>query len=98
MAESFYRVVDRHEMDGGQSTRILMNRSKVDWCLPSVIQCDVALNDMAKLYINGDKELGLSRHSIPVFRDRRSWQRHEGELLKVLERIVTSRPKLPFLL
>ena len=98
VAELFYRVVDKQEMDGGQSTRILMNRSKVDWCLPSVIQCDAALNEMAKLYINGDKELGLSRHSIPVFRDRRSWQRHEEELLKVLERIVTSRPKLPFLL
>lgn len=25
-----------------------MNRSKVDWCLPSVIKCDSALNEMAK--------------------------------------------------
>lgn len=98
VAESFYRVVDKQEMDGGQSIKVLMNRAKVDWSLPSVLQCDAALNEMAKLYINGDKERGLSRHMIPVFRDRRAWQKHEGEMSKVLQRIITSRPKLPFLL
>ena len=75
-----------------------MNRAKVDWSLPSVIQCNSALNEMAKLYINGDKDRRLKRHHVPVYRDRRSWQKHEGELSKVLERLANSRPKLPFLL
>jgi hypothetical protein len=40
VAESSYRVVDKQEMEGGQSTQVLMNRAKGDWCLLSVIQCD----------------------------------------------------------
>ena len=59
VAESFYRVVEKQEMEGGQTMGILMNRAKIDWCLPSVIQCESALTEIAKLYINGDKELGL---------------------------------------
>ncbi len=85
-------------MDGGQSNSVLMNRAKVDWSLPLVIQCDSALNEMAKLYINGDKDCGLKRHHVPVYRDRRSWQKNEGDLSKVLEHLANSRPKLPFLL
>ena len=79
VAESFYRVVEKQEMEGGQTMGILMNRVKIDWCLPSVIQCESALTEIAKLYINGGKELGLSRHHIPLYRDRRSWQKHQGE-------------------
>ena len=47
-------------MEGGQSMGVLMNRAKIDWCLPSVIQCEFAQKEIAKLYINGDKELGLA--------------------------------------
>ena len=97
-AESFYRVVEKQEMEGGQTIDVLMNRAKIDWCLPSVIQRDSAITEMAKLYINGDKELGLAKRYIPVYRDRRSWQKHEGDMSKVLQRICSSRPKLPILL
>ena len=38
VAESFYRVVEKQETEGGQSLGVLMNRAKIDWCLPSVIQ------------------------------------------------------------
>ena len=85
-------------MEGGQTIGVLMNRAKIDWCLPSVIQCDSSITEMAKLYINGDKELGLAKHHIKFYRDRRSWQKHEGDMSKVLQRISSSRPKLPFLL
>jgi hypothetical protein len=99
VAESFFRVVDKQEMEGGQSTQVLMNHAKVDWCLLSVIQCDSALNEMANMYINGNNEdRGLNKHHIPVFRDRRSWQKHEAELSKLLKHIITSCLKLPFLL
>ncbi len=59
VAESFYRVVEKHEMDGGQSHEVLVNRSKVDWSLPPVIQCEPALTEIAQLYIDGDKARGL---------------------------------------
>jgi hypothetical protein len=47
VAESFYRVIEKQEMDGGQSHEVLVNRSKVDWSLPPVIQCEPALTEMA---------------------------------------------------
>ena len=68
MAESFYQVVQKQEMEGGQSNSVLMNSAKVDWSLQSVIQCNSALNEMAKLYINGDKDRGPKRHHVPVYR------------------------------
>ena len=70
VAESFYWVVEKKEMEGGQTIGVLMNHGKIDWCLPFVIQCELALTEIAKLYINGDKELGLSRHYTPLYRDR----------------------------
>ena len=50
VAESFYRVVEKQDMEGGQTIDILMNSAKIDWYLPSVIQCDSAITEMAKLY------------------------------------------------
>jgi hypothetical protein len=44
-----------------------MNCAKVDWCLPSIIQCDSALNEMASMYINGDNDCGLNKRHIPVY-------------------------------
>ena len=64
---SFYWVLDKQEMEGGQSTQVLMNCAKVDWCLPSIIQCDSALNEMACMYINGDNDCGLNKRHIPVY-------------------------------
>ncbi len=46
VAESFYRVVEKQEMEGGQSNSVLMNCVNIDWSLPSVIQCDSALSDI----------------------------------------------------
>ena len=98
VVESFYRVVEKQEIEGGQTIGVLMNRAKINWCLPSVIQCDSAITERAKLYINGDKELGLAKHHIPVYRDRRSWQKREGDMSKFFQRISSSHHKLPFLL
>ena len=40
LAESFYRVVEKQEMEGKQSLDVVALRSKIDWCLPPVLQCD----------------------------------------------------------
>jgi hypothetical protein len=60
--------MDVQEKDGGQSQEVLAMRTKLDWCLPSIIQCEKALSGMAKLYIEGDKSLGLKNTSFPSTR------------------------------
>ena len=70
VVESFYRVVEKQEMDGGQTIEILAARAKIDWCFPPMIQCQNALRQMARLYIDGDKEAGLARHYVPVYKEK----------------------------
>jgi hypothetical protein len=81
---------------GGQSYEVLANRSKVDWSLPPVIQCEPALTEMARLYIDVDKARVLKRHHVLVYKDKRSWRNHD--LSKVVRRIVNAPVKFPFLL
>ena len=83
-------------MDGGQSIEVLAARSKVDWYLLAMIQCESTLGEMAKLYINGSKEDGLKKHHVPVYRDSRS-QKGSDKISKVVDRIKKSTPRLPFL-
>ena len=97
IAESFYRIMETQEMDGGQNHKVLVLRSKVDWSLPTVLQCESALDGIADLYINGDKERGLKRHYLPVYKDQRS-MRKSNELSKVLARHGEMKTRLPFLL
>ncbi len=94
IAESFYKVMDTQEKDGGQSQNVLTMRTKVDWCLPPLIQCEKSLSAMADLYINGDKALGLKRHFIPVYK---GGNRSNRDLSNVIERLSKKSPRWPFL-
>ena len=51
VAESLYRVVEKQEMNGGQSISVLGNRAKIDWCFPPIVRCERALDEMAKWYV-----------------------------------------------
>ena len=97
VAESFYRVVEKQEMDGGQSQSVLSMRAKVDWCFPQAINCESTLPDVASLYIKGNKDLGLKKHHVPVYQDKRSMSGSEN-YSKVVSRIVHEQVKLPFLM
>ena len=48
-----------------------MQRTNVDWCFPMPIQCEETIKDVATLYIDGDKSVGLGRHQVPVFTDEK---------------------------
>ena len=98
VAESFYRVVEMQEKDGGQSQEVLSMRAKVDWCFPPVIQCESALAEMANMYLNGDKERGLKRHHLPIYKDIRSMRGNSSQYSTVVSRIVNNPAKFPFLL
>lgn len=94
IAESFYRVMETQEKDGGQSQEVLTMRTKVDWCLPPLIQCEKSLSSIAELYIKGDKSLGLKRHFIPIYKEKNQSSR---EMSKVIERLSKEPSRLPFL-
>jgi hypothetical protein len=98
VAESFYRIVEKQEMEGKQSLNVLALRSKIDWCLPPVLQCDSALTEMAHMYIEGDKKRGLKKHYVPVYRDKRSIKNRFTDCSKVVDRIKKTPAKFPFLL
>lgn len=96
VVESFYRVVEAQEQDGGQHLETLGDRAKVDWRLPAVVSCQRAVKEMATMHIDGDKEHNRKKHRIPVFRDPRSIRKNDG-MSKVITRIATTEPPLPFL-
>ncbi|CAB3991038.1 Hypothetical predicted protein [Paramuricea clavata] len=55
---------------GGQSNDTLSLCTKLDWCLPNVLQGDRMIKEVANLYINGDKKKGLKKHKAPVLCER----------------------------
>ncbi len=97
IAESFYRVMEKQEMDGSQSDEVLAMRTKADWSFPSVLQSENAIKKIAKLYKEGDKKTGLKKHMLSVYRDKRSILKKD-ELSKVLKRHNKKKPRFSFLL
>ena len=95
IVESFYKLMATQEKDGGQSQNVLTKRTKVDWCLPSLIQCKKTLSAMADLYINRDKSLGLKRHFVPIYKD--GGNQSNRDLSKATEHLAKTSPRLPFL-
>ena len=69
VVESYYSVMGSQTMPGGQLNDTLVQRTNIDWCFPMVNQCEETIKEVAALYIDGDKELGLRSHQVPVFLD-----------------------------
>lgn len=89
VAES-YPVIQKQEMDGGQRVSVLANRAKVDWCYPPVGQCERALDEMVKLYLIGDESVGVKKHHVPVYKDKKSLKKAR-DVLVVLCRIKSTQ-------
>ena len=84
-------------MPGGQHNEMLVGRTSIDWCFPYPNQCEQTLKEIAKLYLNGDKNLDLKAHRPPIFLDKRGRARNKwGETSKVLHRL--SKPSKSFVL
>ena len=69
--ESYYSVMKSQTKSGGQQNDTLVQRMNIDWCFHIPTQCEETIKEIAQLYINGDKDLGLASHQIPVFIDHR---------------------------
>ena len=63
----------------------------MDWCLPSVSQLGTAVAEIAQIYINGDQEQSIPKHSLPILGDRAKYG-NEG---KVMERLQNEVVRLP---
>eukprot|EP00794_Sanderia_malayensis_P018565 gene18565-20427_t len=97
IVEGFYSVVKAHTMSGGQSNKVLMERSVVDWSLPHPISCPKTIAKIGQLYTNGSKSLGISKHRVPVFFDERERAARKYKVSKVVDRITSNIPRCPFL-
>ena len=84
IAESFYRVMESQVQSGRQSNDILELRTKLDWCLPNVAQCDCLIEKASNYFFNDDKHL----NPITVL----------GNKSKVLSRFEKEEPRLPFII
>ena len=62
------------------------------------MQSDAALTDIARLYIEGDRQRGLKKDYVPVHGDKRSITKRVHDCSKVVHRIKNAPAKLPFLL
>ncbi len=93
IVESFYSVMKCHNKSGPQNNETLSLRTKLDWCLPSVLNADRLVEQVSKLYLDGDKKKGLKPHMMPVIGDKCVFTRS-----KVLQRIRNSESKLQYLL
>ena len=91
VVESYYFVMNTQSKAGGQLNDTLNQRTNVDWCFPMPLQCVETIREVASLYLDGNKEIGLPRHEIQVFVDERgralSKYAHGS---KVLDRLVSS--------
>ena len=92
VVESYYSVMKSQQQDGGQNNKNLSLRTKLDWSLPNILQSERMIKEVAHLYLHGDKNKGLKKHSIPVIGDKNPYRRS-----KVLDRIEKTKARLPFL-
>ncbi len=89
VVESYYSVMKSQKKDGGQNNKTLVERTNVDWCFPNPLQCQETINEVAALYLDGDAEVGLPKHQVPIFLDDRG--RYLNKYMhgsKVLDRLA----------
>ena len=67
IVEGFYSLVTAHKKSGGQSNDILIQRAIVDWSIPDPITCPKTMTEIANLYTDGNKKLGIAKHRLPQF-------------------------------
>ncbi|CAB3988394.1 Hypothetical predicted protein [Paramuricea clavata] len=63
VVESFYSVMDT-QRQVGQDHAMLEDRTLVDWAMSNVLKSTDVVYHASRLYIDGDKGFGLSRHRV----------------------------------
>jgi len=86
VVEGFYSLVKAHTKAGGQSNAVLMERAVVDWTLPHPIACPETIDEITKMYIDGDKVAGLKPHRMVKFFDSQQRASSKYTVSKVIDR------------
>ena len=87
IVESFYSVVSSQKMGGGQLNEVLVHRSIVDWCIPHPISSPNTMEQIAMLYMQGNRKHGLSKHRLPCLTDERLRAFSRYSVSKVIDRL-----------
>ena len=97
IAESYYSVMNKQQMSGGQSNSTLESRTIIDWSFPDLAQADNAIKAVSKLYLHGAEEHELRKHRIPIFFDQKGRALCKYKTSKVVDRHAKADCRLPFL-
>jgi len=88
IAESFYRVMESQRQSGSQSNVILELRTKLDWSLPNVTQCDQIIEAASSVFFQDGEKTKKHFNPISVL----------GGKNKVLTRFEQNKHRLPFVI
>ena len=92
IAESFYSSMRAQQQSGGQTNETLARRTKLNWCLPSLRNCDQIIKDGVKTYLNGDEALRPHRQNTFF-----SGRGKDYLVSKVVDRVDSEKGRCPFL-
>ena len=93
IAESFYNSMRSQQQPGGQSNEALARRTKVNWCLPSLKNCESIIKEGVALYHTGDKQMPSHRKNTFFSTRAKSYN-----VSKVVDRVDSEQGRCPFLI
>ena len=82
MAESFYNSMRHQQQSGGRSNSTLVRRTKVNWCVPSLKNCESIIKKSVCLYLEGDNT--IQAHPVNSFFSSRA---NKYDCSKVVDRV-----------
>lgn len=92
IAESFYSAMRAQQQSGGQTNETLARRTKLNWCLPSLTNCDQIIRDGVNIYLKGDEALRAHRQNTFF-----SGRGKDYLVSKVVDRVDREKGRCPFL-
>ena len=98
IVEGFYSVVSAHKKSGGQSNNVLVQRAIIDWTIPDPISCPNTMKEIARLYTDGSKKLGIAKHRLPVFFYEHQQAAAKHHVSKVVDRLKSVTPRCPHII
>ena len=91
IAESYYSAMRGQQQSGGQSNNTLSRRTKLNWCLPSLKNCDEIIHESVSWYLKGDDVIRV--HRTPYF----SGTEKRYTVSKLVDRVDADLGCCPFL-
>ena len=90
--ESFYASMRCQQQPGWQTNENLVRRTKVNWCLPSLVNCESIISKVVSIYHKGDEKIRPPRANT-FFTDRGK----KYKTSKVVDRVESEEGRCPFL-